>query len=119
MQEVHTNNLIESWHNTLKTVYLKSTRKQRTDMLVYMLLNEVLIDLRKKVTQISLGFMPRRTNLVEGQQQDLCKAIPDEIALSMVSRTLLDDNIDFPVDEALEEVLVRSFSDEKNSTEFI
>ena len=31
----------------------------------------------------------------------------------MISCTLIDDNFDVPVDKALEEVLVRSFSDEK------
>ena len=56
MQDFHTNNLIESWHNVLKSVHIKDTRKRRTNLLVHRLLNEVLIDLRKKVTQISLGF---------------------------------------------------------------
>ena len=94
MQDVHANNLIESWHNVLKSVYLKETRKQRTDLLVHRLLNEVLNDLRKKVTQISLGFQSRRTNLAEGKQHDLCRAIPDEVALNLVCRSFSSENID-------------------------
>ncbi|RKF59186.1 hypothetical protein OnM2_062036 [Erysiphe neolycopersici] len=41
-----------------------------------------------------------------------CKAIPDEIALSMVSRISPSENDDGSIEEALEKVLVRSFSDE-------
>ena len=55
MQDVHTNNLIETWHNVLKSVYLKDSRKHRTDLLMHRLLNEVLIDLRKS-PKYRLGF---------------------------------------------------------------
>ena len=93
-------------------MYLKDTRKQRTDLLVCRLLNEVLIDLRKKVTQISLGLQSRRTNLAEGKQHDLCTAIPDEVALNLVCHSFSSENIDGPGDKTKEEVFVKSFSKE-------
>ena len=65
MLEIHTNNLVESWHNVLKSVYLKSARKERTDILVYRLLREVLVNLRWKVAQVTNGLQRRRTNVAE------------------------------------------------------
>ena len=87
MQEIHTNNLVESWHNTLKSVYLRGTRKQRTDILVYKLLREVLVDLHWKVVRISVGFQRRRTNIAEQRQLDQSNAISFDVALDLVIRS--------------------------------
>ena len=63
MMEVHTKNLVESWHNILKNVYLKGSRKQRPDMLAYRLVEEVLHELRSKFALTLNGFIRRRINL--------------------------------------------------------
>lgn len=47
--EIRRNNLVESCHNILQSVHLKGTRKQRVDILVNRLLEEVLKDLWIKV----------------------------------------------------------------------
>ena len=108
MLEIHTNNLVESWHNILKSVYLKGTRKQRTDILVYRPLEEVLKDLRIKVALTQNGFLRRRTNLVEQRQQDESNLISDEVALRYVTRFYSSENSD----EIVEKISVKSFSTE-------
>lgn len=70
MAEIHTNNLVKSWHNMLKNDYLKRTRKQRPYMLVCRLINQALRDLKLKVNQKS---------------QYGC--ISDNLALNLKSRT--------------------------------
>lgn len=44
-----TNNYVESWHNQLKTVYLGRQYLRRVDFLVYMLVEEVEIDMISEV----------------------------------------------------------------------
>ena len=85
MLDIHTNNLVESWHNILKTRYLKGSRKQRPDMLVYILLDEALESIRLKVLLALNGFQSRRTNLAEQNQLEKCNLIPSEIAIPLVS----------------------------------
>ena len=80
MQEIHTNNLVESWHNILKSVYLRSARKQRPDLLVYKLLREALMDLRLKVANVLNGFGRRQMCQAEIDQLNKCNAIADEDA---------------------------------------
>ncbi|KAL1927692.1 hypothetical protein VTP01DRAFT_3513 [Rhizomucor pusillus] len=41
MQRMMTNNYMESWHNQLKTVYMKRTRNKRLDKLIFILTHEV------------------------------------------------------------------------------
>ena len=55
MLEINTNNHIEAWHNILKSRYLGSCRKQRTDILVHLLLREVLPDYRINVARLKMG----------------------------------------------------------------
>ena len=97
--EVHTNNLVESWHNILKNVYLKGARKQRPDMLVYRLVEEVLQELRSKIALTLNGFIRRRINLAEQKQLDESDAISDEAAVNMVSRTIKSDESNLCVEE--------------------
>ncbi len=49
-----TNNYIESWHNQLKSVYLKRRRNRRLDRLLYILTEDVAIDLKNDVARLSL-----------------------------------------------------------------
>ena len=103
MLENHTNYLVESWHNILKSVYLKGTRKQRTEILVYRLLEEAQKDLRIKVALTQNGFLRRRTNLVEQRQQDESNLISDEVALRYVTRFYSSENSD----EIVEKISVK------------
>ena len=108
MLKIHTNNLVESWHNILKIVYLKGTRQQKTDILVYRLLEEVLKNLRIKVALTQNGVLRRRTNLVDQTQQDESNLISDEVALRYVTRFYSSENSD----EIVEKISVKSFSTE-------
>lgn len=65
MLKIHTYNLVESYHNVLKILYLKRIRNQRFDILVSRLLEEALKDLRIKVAFPQNEFLRRRTNLAE------------------------------------------------------
>lgn len=49
---MQTNNYIESWHNQLKSVYLKRIRNRRLDRLVYILSNDVESDMKTEVRRI-------------------------------------------------------------------
>lgn len=68
MFEIHTNSLDESWHNSLKSRYLKGVRKQRVDMHIHGLLSEVLESIRLKILLVTNGFQRRTTNLAELNQ---------------------------------------------------
>lgn len=106
MEEINTNNLVESWHNKLKTVYLKSARKQRPDFLVYKLLREALIDLRPKVAGAVNGLGSRRMCQAEISQLNKCNAIRLQDAEDYITRPSLPED-----SEELEKaVLVKSFS---------
>ncbi|EIM83678.1 uncharacterized protein STEHIDRAFT_112968 [Stereum hirsutum FP-91666 SS1] len=51
-----TNNYTELWHLLLKRDYLRLMRKQRVDILIHILVDEVKLDLRQEEVQITLGF---------------------------------------------------------------
>lgn len=106
MLDIHTNNLVESWHSILKMTYLRGFRKQRTDMLVYRLLREVLPDLRLKISRILRGFERRKLNSAERKQLDRCNAISSDTANVFVKRCLASLGSD---DDYVEIITVRSF----------
>lgn len=56
MLDIHINNLVGSWHKFLKSRYLEGARRQRTDMLVNILLDEVLESISLKVLLTLNGF---------------------------------------------------------------
>lgn len=49
-----TNNFIESWHNQLKSIYLKRQRNRRIDRLLYILTEDVAIDLRLDLARLTM-----------------------------------------------------------------
>ncbi len=49
-----TNNYIESWHNQLKSIYLKRRRNRRMDRLIYILTEDIAIDLKNDLARITL-----------------------------------------------------------------
>lgn len=108
MVGIQTNNFVESWHSILKMKYLQGFRKQRTDILVYRLLREVLPDLRLKVARILRGFERRRFTDVEQKQLQKCDDISNESASLMVKRSIAPTE----GDEYVEIITVRSFENE-------
>lgn len=90
MLETNTNNYIEAWHNILKSSYLGSFRKQRTDILVHILLREILPDFRIKVARLTLGLERRRLNDSEKKQRRLCNEVSSERAATLVRRSVAE-----------------------------
>ncbi|EIM84178.1 uncharacterized protein STEHIDRAFT_112627 [Stereum hirsutum FP-91666 SS1] len=72
---INTNNYIESWHLLLKLDYLRLMRKQRVDILIYILVDEVELDLRREEVQITLGFDASRLQKSEKAAHRLAYAI--------------------------------------------
>ncbi|TQS33669.1 hypothetical protein Golomagni_05977 [Golovinomyces magnicellulatus] len=60
MLDIHTNNLVESWHNILKLRFLKGARKQHPDMLVYILLDESIEIIRLKFLLVFTGSLVQK-----------------------------------------------------------
>ena len=106
--DVHTNNLVESWHNILKSRFLKGARKQRPDMLVHLLLNEAIENIRLKVLLALNGFQTRRTCLAEQNQLDKSNSISSEKAMTLISHLISADECV----ESGEEKFVKSFTKE-------
>lgn len=52
---METNNYVESWHNQLKSIYLKRHPNRRVDRLVYILTNDVLKEYEATTTRLMLG----------------------------------------------------------------
>ena len=90
MLENNTNNYIEAWHNTLKSRYLSSFRKQRTDVLVHLLLREVLPDFRIKAARVTLGLERRRLTDSEKAQFKKCTELSSETAASLVRHSVVE-----------------------------
>ena len=51
---MNTNNYVEAWHRTLKDAYLGKLKRQRADVLVYILWNNVLNDIMSELVQTRL-----------------------------------------------------------------
>ena len=50
---MQTNNYVESWHNQLKTIYLKRKRIHRLDFLLAVLTDDVEFDIQQEVKRLS------------------------------------------------------------------
>lgn len=102
----NTNNYVESWHNCLNSGYLGKSRKQRTDVPVYILLREVLPDFNIKVTQVFIGLDRRRLNKAEKNQHEKSAALDTETLEVSIHRTVV------PRDEGhyMEVFKVKSFA---------
>ena len=106
MLDINTNNYVESWHNTIKSGYLNGLRKQRTDILVHLLLREVLSDFRVKVARVSIGLERRRLSNSEKAQLQKWKEISLETAASLVRHSVVESGDA----EFSEVILVKSFT---------
>ncbi|KAF9918825.1 hypothetical protein FBU30_011265 [Linnemannia zychae] len=54
--DINTNNLLESWHHTLKNVYLENKKNIRADHLIYILQGPVDVDFRNNRDDIINGY---------------------------------------------------------------
>ena len=82
---IQTNNLVESWHSFLKIEYLRRERKQRVDALVYILLEEVMLDLRQCIVKVVKGIHRRPKSSMEEDRYKRAMSIPWEQAVTMVA----------------------------------
>lgn len=86
----HTNNLIESYHNKLKTIYLGRSRNLRVDRLVYMLSQIVILDYRQEALQTLIGIRPVALNAREKKRKSTADSIDIQEASLMI--TTVSDN---------------------------
>ncbi|KAL9558768.1 hypothetical protein MBANPS3_000755, partial [Mucor bainieri] len=61
----HTSNLIESYHNQLKTYYLGRVRSLRVDRLVYLLSSVVTLDYQQESVRVKFGIQSSRLSKAE------------------------------------------------------
>ncbi|VDC04562.1 unnamed protein product [Peniophora sp. CBMAI 1063] len=102
---IETNNYVESWHSHLKTFYLKLMRRQRVDILLYILSRQVLPDFRREEARIRLGFARPALCARERQSRDLADEIPSIELGDMVRLDVGgDENASVP------DILVMSFT---------
>ncbi|KAG2216254.1 hypothetical protein INT45_013797, partial [Circinella minor] len=81
----HTNNLIESWHNQLKTHYLKKTRKHRIDYIVWLITQVVDCVYRQSILQVFHGFEDVSLTKEEKKQHQTAYELDDDTAAEYIS----------------------------------
>ncbi|KAJ7676949.1 hypothetical protein DFH06DRAFT_1080029 [Mycena polygramma] len=103
--KIDTNNYVESWHHHLKTFYLKLIRKQRIDVLLHILTEQVEPDFRRSDIRVALDFDRPRLSKSEQASQQKARAVSSED---------LDDMIDYadPEDSASPDIYIHTFTGE-------
>jgi hypothetical protein len=86
-QNMRTNNYIESWHNQLKSVYLKRVKNRRLDRLIFILVNEVENDMKLEEARVSseVGRMGPETRN-RRKREMIAAAIPDDRMKEMITK---------------------------------
>ncbi|KAI9309927.1 hypothetical protein BX666DRAFT_2145619 [Dichotomocladium elegans] len=82
---IDTNNFIESWHQSLKEVYLKGLKRQHVNVLVYILWDVVLPSVMTDHAQKALMVSPAVMTRAERQRNNLARDIPEDVANAMVT----------------------------------
>ncbi|PHZ13386.1 uncharacterized protein RHIMIDRAFT_291131 [Rhizopus microsporus ATCC 52813] len=82
----HTNNLIESYHNQLKTFYLGRSRSLRVDCLVYLLFQVVVLDYLQDTIEAVHGFGGFRLRANEEKKRRAAYCIDYHVACSIVDQ---------------------------------
>ncbi|KAL0077471.1 hypothetical protein J3Q64DRAFT_1702862 [Phycomyces blakesleeanus] len=82
----HTNNLIESYHNQLKTFYLGRTRSLRVDRLIYLLAKVFTLDYRQENGKTLYGFQSVRLICQEEQKRRNTYMLDSNAAIEMVKK---------------------------------
>ncbi|KAG0195584.1 hypothetical protein BGX28_001060, partial [Mortierella sp. GBA30] len=83
-QHVDTNNLVESWHKTLKKVHLGNKRNVRTDYLIYLLFRITNTDFRLTHFKIKSGLQPAPLSAYDKARKAKAMCLNDTIAKDMV-----------------------------------
>ena len=73
---MNTNNYVEAWHRTLKEAYLGKLKRQRADVLVYILWDNVLNDIMAEHVQTRLRIRASISNQSEVARRNAADAIP-------------------------------------------
>ncbi|KAG1046567.1 hypothetical protein G6F43_010950 [Rhizopus delemar] len=86
-QNMSISNYIESWHNPLKSVYLKRTKNRRLDRLVYILVNEVENDMKFEEARVSseVGRMGPETRN-KRKRETVAADIPDDRTKELITK---------------------------------
>lgn len=115
-----TNNYVESWHRCLKNVYIPTLKKERLDVLVYVLWTAVLGDLMTAHVCVSNGLQKRVWTQAEKARKKEADAIPGKILAYRMSMHLLvtwlipyiieEEAEDLLLQVAVKRILVRSFT---------
>ncbi|KAG1042333.1 hypothetical protein G6F43_011928 [Rhizopus delemar] len=85
-RNMRTNNYIESWHNQLKSVYLKRIKNRRLDRLVFILTNDVESDLKLDVERICSEVGVMGPELRRRRQREMvADSVPEGRMIEMIS----------------------------------
>jgi hypothetical protein len=90
--KIDTNNYVESWHHHLKTFYLKLMRKQRIDVLLHILTEQVEPDFRRSDIRVALDFERPRLSKSEQVSYQKARLIPSEDLDDMIDYADIEDN---------------------------
>lgn len=86
-----TNNLIESYHNQIKSNYFGRSRNTRVDRIIYLLSQVIIVDYRQDALRVQLGSKKFYLSPQENKRKEKADEIDIEKAIYMV--TELDDNV--------------------------
>ena len=78
----NTNNLVESYHNQLKTNYLGRARSLRVDRLVYLLSQVLAVDYRQDNVRVLLGITSMSLSRDEQIKKQRALSVPMEEAVT-------------------------------------
>ncbi|KAJ7238405.1 hypothetical protein C8J57DRAFT_1086881 [Mycena rebaudengoi] len=90
--EIDTNNYVESWHHHLKSFCLKLMQKQRVDVLLHILTEQVEPDFRRSDIHITLDFERPWLSKSELASQQKAISIPTEDLDDMIDYAGPEDN---------------------------
>ena len=75
MYGINTNNYVETWHRLLKREYIRYMRRQRVDVLVYILTNEVEPDFCRDDLRVALELANPSLCQIERKNKQRAQAI--------------------------------------------
>ncbi|KAF9934067.1 hypothetical protein BGZ67_004024 [Mortierella alpina] len=87
-QHIDTNNLVESWHKTLKQHHLGNERNVRTDYLMYVLLGVVDQDFRVTYFKIKNGIQPLALSENDKKRKAKAMELTVERALELITERM-------------------------------
>lgn len=87
----HTNNMIESYHNQLKSFYLTRSRNKRVDRVVYTLVHLVVCDYRSEHVQVEFGLKDMPLNAAQSKRKREADRLDLNEAQSMVNTIIVND----------------------------